>query len=68
MLDREGEEGQRDVPAALPQETAMKLAAHRARVTAVRTGTHTGFATVPHTHVLDSVTGLPALLDALDAG
>ncbi|MFJ2642354.1 hypothetical protein [Streptomyces sp. NPDC087511] len=56
------------MPAALPQETAMKLAAHRARVTAVRTGTHTGFATVPHTHVLDSVTGLPALLDALDAG
>lgn len=38
-------------------------------VAGVRTGTHqdADFATVPHTHVLDSVVDLPALLDGLDA-
>jgi len=38
-------------------------------VAGVRTGTHgdAEFATVPHTHVLDSVADVPALLDAVDA-
>ncbi|MFJ1709580.1 HAD family hydrolase [Kitasatospora sp. NPDC088346] len=58
--------------AAAGDTTSDLLAAHRAgaRVAAaVRTGSHsdTDFATVPHTHVLDSVTDLPSLLDTLDA-
>ncbi|MFF1904522.1 HAD family hydrolase [Kitasatospora sp. NPDC058218] len=57
--------------AAAGDTTSDLLAAHRAgaRVAAaVRTGAHgdADFATVPHTHVLASVTDLPALLDALD--
>ncbi|WAL71490.1 HAD hydrolase-like protein [Kitasatospora sp. YST-16] len=57
--------------AAVGDTTSDLLAAHRAgaRVAAaVRTGTHgdADFATVPHTHVLDSVAELPALLDGFD--
>ncbi|WP_406192160.1 HAD hydrolase-like protein [Kitasatospora sp. NBC_01560] len=54
--------------AAVGDTTSDLLAAHRAGAriaAAVRTGSHTDadFATVPHTHVLDSVTDLAALLD-----
>jgi phosphonatase-like hydrolase len=57
--------------AAVGDTTSDLLAGHRAGagvVAAVRTGAHTDtdFATVPHTHVLDSVADLPALLDAHD--
>ncbi|MER5863300.1 HAD family hydrolase [Kitasatospora sp. NPDC002040] len=57
--------------AAAGDTTSDLLAAHRAGAriaAAVRTGTHTDtdFATVPHTHILDSITSLPALLDSLD--
>ncbi|KJY27034.1 HAD family hydrolase [Streptomyces sp. NRRL S-495] len=55
--------------AAVGDTTSDLLAAHRAGAriaAAVRTGSHTDtdFATVPHTHILDSVTALPAVLGA----
>jgi phosphonatase-like hydrolase len=55
--------------AAVGDTTSDLLAGFRAGaglVAGVRTGTHTDadFATVPHTHVLDSVTDLPAVIGA----
>lgn len=57
--------------AAAGDTTSDLVAAHRAGAriaAAVRTGSHadTDFATVPHTHILDSVTDLPAVLDTVD--
>ncbi len=59
--------------AAVGDTTSDLLAGHRAGaaiVAGVRTGTHTDadFAPVPHTHILDSVADLPAVLDAHDQG
>ena len=54
--------------AAVGDTTSDLLAGHRAGagiVAGVRTGAHTDaeFATVPHTHVLDSVADLPAVIE-----
>ncbi|MGW8766103.1 hypothetical protein ACWGN5_26825 [Streptomyces sp. NPDC055815] len=58
--------------AAAGDTTSDLLPAHHAgaRITAaVRTGSHTdtAFATIPHTHILDCVTDLPAPLNTIDA-